>query len=494
MDTKFQEGKKFIEGNIGLQREDSQEICQNKTGKKAKPGCRQQEKPQKITDIDQLKITVGHFFGNELNNLMDEINDPRTEEQCVYNLRHLVWLGLAMFILRLESRRQLAAEKETESFHHNLLELTGTDEESVAHPDTVNYAMERINPAEIEAVKVKMVKHLIGDKRLDQFRLLGEFCVAVDGTGMFSFPEKHCDQCLKTEHSSGKVTWSHKMLEAKLVSENGFAMSVCSEAIENLNGVYEKQDCELKAFYRLAGRLKSYFPRTQICLLLDSLYACKEVFRICRQNGWSFIIAFKEGSIPNLYAEATRKKEAFIENALTVAVDKNQAQNLSWAHHLTHEEFVLNAFFCKDIKPGGKDETEWVWLTNRRPNADNVYELVNKGGRQRWKIENQGFDEQKRHGFKLEHLYGHAPNAWKNYYQLMQIAHIITQLIVYGDLCQKLQALNSDNKKDKTLPFLKYYQSIRNFIRRLSESFRNFRFSDACDRLIGKIQIRFNSA
>jgi hypothetical protein len=494
LDTELQAGKKNTERNIRLQRKDSQEICQDKKGKKEKPGRRQQERPSKITDADQLKITVGHFFGDKLNKWIDEINDPRAEDQCVYKLRHLVWLGLVMFILRLESRRQLTAEKETESFRHNLLGLTETDEETVAHSDTVNYAMERIVPAEIEAIKVKMVKQLILDKRLDQFRLFGEFCIAVDGTGIFSFPEKHCDQCLKTEHSSGKVTWSHKMLEAKLVSENGFAMSVCSESIENPNGVYEKQDCELKAFYRLADRLKSYFPRTPICLLLDSLYACKEVFRICKQNGWSFIIAFKEGSIPNLYAEVVRKKAAFVENALTVSIDKNQAQNLSWAHHLTHDGFILHALFCKDIKPDKNDETEWVWLTDRRPNADNVYELVNKGGRQRWKIENQGFDEQKRHGFELEHLYGRAPNAWKNYYQIMQIAHIITQLIIHGDLCQKLQTLNTDNKEDKTFPFLKYYQSIRNFIRRLSESFRNFRFSDACERLTGKIQIRFNSA
>ena len=116
MDRELQESKKTDEGNIGLQRKNSQEIRQRETGKKAKPGCCQQEKPQKITDADQLKITVEHFFGDKLNKWIDEINDPRRKDQCVYELKHLFWLGLMMFILRLGSRRQLAAEKDTDSF------------------------------------------------------------------------------------------------------------------------------------------------------------------------------------------------------------------------------------------------------------------------------------------------------------------------------------------------------------------------------------------
>ena len=139
------------------------------------------------------------------------------------------------------------------------------------------------------------------------------------------------------------------MLEAKLVSENGFALSICSEPIENPEGIYEKQDCELKAFYRLVERLKSCFRRTQFCILLDSLYACKEVFGICKQNGWSFIIAFKEVSIPNLYAEAVRKNAVFAKNSITLPIDKTLTQHLSWIHHLSYEGFFLNAVFCKDV-------------------------------------------------------------------------------------------------------------------------------------------------
>jgi hypothetical protein len=47
-----------------------------------------------------------------------------------------------------------------------------------------------------------------------------------------------------------------------------------SEFLDNtVDEVSSKQDCELKAFHRLAKRLNTAFPRLPITLLLDGLYA-----------------------------------------------------------------------------------------------------------------------------------------------------------------------------------------------------------------------------
>jgi hypothetical protein len=85
----IQEGEKAFEGNIGLQRKDTEEVRGDGKGKKAKPGRRQKERPVGIVDADQIKITVGHFFGDKLNEWMDEIHDPRKPEQRTYDKRHL---------------------------------------------------------------------------------------------------------------------------------------------------------------------------------------------------------------------------------------------------------------------------------------------------------------------------------------------------------------------------------------------------------------------
>jgi hypothetical protein len=44
-----------------------------------------------------------------------------------------------------------------------------------------------------------------------------------------------------------------------------------------------KQDCELKAFQRLARRLKSYFKRLPILLLLDGLYPNGPLMAQCQR-------------------------------------------------------------------------------------------------------------------------------------------------------------------------------------------------------------------
>jgi len=128
-----------------------------------------------------------------------------------------------------------------------------------------------------------MVCQLIRSRVLDNRRLLGKYHrIAMDASGIISYNERHGDHCLtKTSSKTGKITYYHMVLEAKLVTEDGLALSVKTEFIENQGKEETKQDCELRAFYRLAPRLKETFPQLSICLLLDALYAAEPVMEIC---------------------------------------------------------------------------------------------------------------------------------------------------------------------------------------------------------------------
>jgi len=61
---------------------------------------------------------------------------------------------------------------------------------------------------------------------------------------------------------------------ANLVFHNGLTIPLLSEFLSYGKGDPDdhKQDCEQKAFKRLAERLKEYFKRLPILLLLDGLY------------------------------------------------------------------------------------------------------------------------------------------------------------------------------------------------------------------------------
>lgn len=439
-----------------------------------KPGRRQEQKAPEPVSCDMISIILRHCFPN-WNQWLDDLPDPRRQESCTYSRRHLVMLGFTMFLLQSGSRRQFRGDRLTSEFHANLLELTGTNEKTVADPDTMNYLFERMDPSGLENVVIEAGRTLIRSKSLDRFRLDGSVLVAVDGTELFRSKHQHCDKCLKVEHSNGTIDYFHSALEAKVITENGMALSLTSEFIENAqDGFYEKQDCELKAFYRLAPKLKDYFPRMRILLLLDALYANQYVLDICEKYDWEYVIVFKPGSLPNLYEEAVRQCKRHPEKTL-----KTQTQLLTWAHNLDYEGHTLHAIFSKNLEDPETGKFEFI--TDIRPNPNNIEKLINQGGRRRWKIENEGFNSQKTGGYELEHGYGRKDHAWKNYYFLLQLAHLLNQLMVKTDLFGKLQFQHLLTCATKTtgavLRFVvatavAFYGSVKNFIKRIGESFR----------------------
>ncbi|KYH24957.1 hypothetical protein CLTEP_28170 [Clostridium tepidiprofundi DSM 19306] len=147
-----------------------------------------------------------------------------------------------------------------------------------------------------------MLKEMFKKRSLEHYRLLDKYWViAIDGTGLFKFKEKHCEHCLKKEYKDKdgnieKTLYFHCVLEAKLIFGD-MVFSIDTEFIENPDEKYDKQDCEIKAFKRLATKLKRRYPRLPICILGDSLYACEPVFEICNKNKWKYLLRFKEGRV-----------------------------------------------------------------------------------------------------------------------------------------------------------------------------------------------------
>ncbi|WP_230199728.1 hypothetical protein [Bacillus andreraoultii] len=131
--------------------------------------------------------------------------------------------------------------------------------------------------------------------------------IGIDGTGLHTFCDKHCEHCLRrvyTNRETGEKTvlYMHHVLEAKLVVGD-MIFSIASEFIENEPENVSKQDCELKAFYRLAKKIKQIFKRLPICILGNSLYACEKVFSLCEEYKWKYICRFKEGRIKTISSE-----------------------------------------------------------------------------------------------------------------------------------------------------------------------------------------------
>ena len=132
------------------------------------------------------------------------------------------------------------------------------------------------------------------------------------------------------------------MLEAKLLTPTGLAVSMASQFIENPPGRtpddYQntKQDCELKAFDRLAATLKIRFPQLRLCLTMDSLYGCGRVFAVCQQHHWHFVVTFKEGRTPELWREFQALLKLKPEQKRTVLLPDKTRRLYRWVEQLPY--------------------------------------------------------------------------------------------------------------------------------------------------------------
>jgi len=426
---------------------------------------------------DVLGKTVKHFFP-EFFAWLHAVDDPRNQEMIVYPREFLLWAAILIGLLYLSSRRQFRFEAKSRPFMENLNMLCGTNMGTVCHDDTIAYYLERLSYESLEQLRLRLVNRLIRMKLLDKYRLYGHFLIAIDGSGIITYRQRHCPCCLTQRMPSGQTIYYHYVLEAKLVTHTGLAISVGTEFVENTDPNSSKQDCELKAFYRLAKKLKRDFPYLRIGLLGDGLYACKEVFDICAANGWKFILTFKSGCIPDLFDEFERLKH--LDGANTRQnVEGELLQKFTWVNDLKYEGHKLCVFECQ--QPDAKHGQYFCWITNFEVEFKSVVDLGNKGGRQRWKIENQGFNTQKNCGYNLEHAYSRHLNASKCFYIMLQIAHLLNQLMVNGSLLRD---------------FAKNWGSLRNFARRLAESLRNVVIAaeSLCAEATRAIQIRLNTS
>lgn len=442
--------------------------------------------------------TIRHFWP-ELTQWLDEWPDTRWAPLVVYHRRFLTWWGLLLFMTKLGSRRQLDYDLRDLSTHvlANLNRLAGTSQESLPVDGTLDHFLGHLGAAPPERLRTQMIRHLIRMKALDDARLQGYFVVAVDGTGWMCFHERHCDRCLTQKHGETAI-YLHLILEAKLVGPCGMALSIATEFIENDPGrsaevlpdtEEAKQDCELKALERLAPVLKARFPQLLLCLSSDSLYACGRALTIARTNRWRFLFTFKEGRLPEVWKEFERLRDLSPENTLRVTLPNGILQVYRWVNALSYEDserrvHTFNALECLETVKG--ETTRYAWMTDFPLERNTVVAVATKGGRARSRIENEGFNVQKNSDFNLEHPYSMDLEKLKAYYYLLQIAHLILQLLEKGSLLRKVAGKSA----------VGLFGSLKNIARRLLEAFRYTLLpEDAFDPVAASaIQIRFNTS
>lgn len=228
------------------------------------------ERKKKDHGIVDFMMVSNHFF-HYLREWLLEMDDPRHPSYITYTQADLGYMAILKNICGQYTMREMDENFNQENCINTLRLMSGNKRlEEMPHYDTLNYYLEKLSPECLSELRKKMVVTLIRGKQFNRNRLLGKYWrVILDGTGLFYFKEKHCENCLcttkKTTDGKKVKMYYHKVLEAKLVLSDNVIISIGTEFIENENEDVSKQDCELNAAKRLLGKLKKRVPKASDC-------------------------------------------------------------------------------------------------------------------------------------------------------------------------------------------------------------------------------------
>ena len=170
----------------------------------------------------------------------------------------------------------------------------------------------------------------------------------------------------------------------------------------------------------MASRIKKNYPKLKFIVTGDALYATTPIINICKEHKWYYIFNLKQNRLKTVF-------EQFEDNIH----DQNEVnkENYFLSSEITFKENTFNAFRYIEIK--NMKTTTFNYISNLPIDSHNIEQIVAMG-RKRWKIENEGFNEQKNGSFNISHLCSKHENGLKIHYLFIQIAHTIRQLLEYG--------------------------------------------------------------
>ena len=400
-----------------------------------------------------------------------DIADPRHQGYVKYKSHVLLATRILSAIFYISSMRKTSEEFNSPIVIENIGCLCGEKLEELPYWETVNNYLKRVNPEELQNTVCALVKRLIRSRAFEGARIRErDWHILIDGSGIVSSREELDGNYIFKVHHRGKPEeykeYAYYALEAKLVLGNNIVVSIMTEFVENTDEEAKKQDCERKACQRLMKRLKEMFPKLPICIGADSLYACKPFFDACKAYNWRYIVRFKEGSIPTVFQEYETLRK--LSGNRRKGTDGNISYWYDFVSDIDYEGHKLNCLeYAEDGKP-----YPFVFLTNLPLSHRNARETAFLG-RRRWKIENEGFNAQKNHGFFLSHLFSRNYQAMKNHYYLIQIGHMIAQIM------DAWKALWEDIRQSKEQKH-----------RRILESWKTQRLSDCDLQAPSRFQIR----
>ncbi len=333
--------------------------------------------------------------------------------------------AFAMFSLKDPS---LLAFDERRAKPENLRQVFGI--ELIPSDTQMRTITDEVNPAGIRPLFKTVFQQLQRGKILEQMVFMGQYYLAsMDGTGYFESKKIHCQACLQRENSrTGEISYSHQMLGVAIVHPDQKAViPLAPEPIVKQDGK-KKNDCERNAAKRLLSKLKQDYPRLPLVIIEDALSSNAPHIKEIKQHKYRFILGVKPGDHKHLFSYVNRACKEGKTTEFEIEKDgvTHRFRFLNDAPlNTSNADVRVNFLEYWEIK--GDKSQHFTWITDFTISKNNAYDLM-RGGRARWKIENETFNTLKNQGYHFEHNFGHGHNHLSTVFaMLMMLAFAVDQ-------------------------------------------------------------------
>ena len=375
--------------------------------------------PRKELSADPLLAVIHKEF--------DKVTDPRSGSPQI-QVGDALMSAYAMFALKEKSLLAFDGHRNDP----NIKAIFGIAR--IPCDTRMREIVDLIDPQEIRPVFPRIFRCLQRGKGLEQFVYWDNcYLLSLDGTQYFTSASIHCVLCQEKHSRSGEITYSHAVVGAVIVHpDRREVIPLCPEPIIRQDGV-TKNDCERNATRRLLAHIRREHPHMGFIVVEDGLSSNGPHIKDLMDHGMHFILGAKPGDHPFLFEKVAEAVEA--GHALSLeTVDPETGIQRSYTAvsgvplNESHPDLLVNFVSCTEID--GDDCTTFSWVTDlpvtpRRK----MLPLIERGGRARWKVENETFNTLKNQNYHFEHNYGHGfKNLSTNLMMLMMLAFLVDQV------------------------------------------------------------------
>jgi len=281
----------------------------------------------------------------------------------------------------------------------------------------------------------------------------GYYLIAIDGTGHFCSTTIRCEHCLEKKSKSGRTEYHHQAVVATLVHpDRRETFPLAIEPIVKQDGE-NKNDCERNATRRLLKRLRQQHPKLKMMIVEDGLASNGPHIHDLKEWGFSFLLGAKPGDHKHLFDQFIQANDRDEVETTTDDLKGGGLGQTQYACGLplnaSQSDLMINLLQRYEYNAAGDAVLRFSWVTDRdvKPSLRSLYV---RGGRSRWRIENETFNTLKNQGYHMEHNYGHGTqHLCTVLVTLMLLAFLVDQ--VQQACCPLFQAVLAKLKTRREL-------------------------------------------